>query len=207
MQDWIINVMDQYGYIGIALLILIENLFPPIPSEVVLTFGGFMTSMTSMNIWMVSLFSTIGSVGGAVILYYVGRLVSPQRLELFVGKWGHIIRVKKSDLEKADNWFVRRGKITVFLCRFIPVVRSLISIPAGVARMELPSFLFWTALGTAIWNIILIYLGALAGENWPVINEYVHTYSYIIWIVIGVALAIYLIVRYVRKKALRKDSE
>ncbi len=207
MQDWIVNVMDQYGYIGVALLILIENLFPPIPSEIVLTFGGFMTTVTSMNMWLVSLFATIGSVAGAVILYYVGRLVSPHKLGLFVDKWGHILRVKKSDLKKADDWFAGRGKITVFLCRFIPVVRSLISIPAGVARMNLPAFLFWTTLGTAIWNIVLVYLGALARENWQLINEYVSTYSYLIWIVIAAVLVIYLLVKRFKKKAERKDSE
>ena len=107
MQEWIINIMNQFGYLGIALLIAIENIFPPIPSELILTFGGFMTTYTSMNIWLVVLFATIGSVIGAIILYGVGRLLSPEKLEWVVGKWGHILGLKKEDVKRAESWFIR----------------------------------------------------------------------------------------------------
>jgi membrane protein DedA with SNARE-associated domain len=196
MQELIIQVLNQFGYAGIALLIAIENIFPPIPSEVILTFGGFMTTYTSMNVWLVSLFATIGSVIGAIVLYGIGRLMTPQRLAWIIDKWGRFLRIKKQDIKKAESWFNRRGSITVFFCRFIPIVRSLISIPAGMANMNIGKFLLYTTLGTSIWNIILVCLGAFAGANWGSILKYMNTYSYItiaVLIVAGISFVIWFI--------------
>lgn len=196
MQEWIIQIMSQFGYVGIALLIAIENIFPPIPSEVILTFGGFMTTYTSMNVWLVALFATIGSVIGAIVLYGIGRLLTPQRLAWIIDKWGRILRIKKQDIKKAEKWFNRRGSLTVFFCRFIPIVRSLISIPAGMANMNIGKFLLYTTLGTSIWNIILVYLGAYAGANWESILKYMNTYSNIAVVgftVVGIGFVIWFI--------------
>ena len=136
MQDWIIQMMDQFGYWGIGGLIAIENIFPPIPSEVILTFGGFMTTYTSLNVWLVILAATLGSLVGAIILYGIGRIISPKRLEkILAGRLGKILRLKPEDIGKAEAWFQKRGKLTVFFCRFIPIVRSLISLPAGMAKI------------------------------------------------------------------------
>ena len=157
MQGWIIQIVNQFGYFGIALLIAVENIFPPIPSEVILTFSGFLTTVTDLKIWGVVLSATVGSVLGAVILYCVGRLISPQRLEcLLDGKPGKILHLKKEDIHRAGSWFAKRGSLTVFFCRFIPVVRSLISIPAGMAKMKIGMFLLLTALGTFLCNIVLV---------------------------------------------------
>lgn len=179
MQEWIVAVMNQFGYFGIALLIAIENIFPPIPSELILTFGGFMTTYTSMNVWLVTLFATVGSVAGAVVLYGAGRLLTPQRLGWLIDRWGHILRLKRQDVEKAESWFLRKGSSTIFFCRFIPIVRSLISIPAGMAHMRVGKFLLYTTLGTAIWNAVLVNLGAFAGEGWERIANYTNLYSYV----------------------------
>lgn len=179
MQEWIINIMNQFGYMGVALLIAIENIFPPIPSELILTFGGFMTTYTNMNIWLVSLFATIGSVVGACVLYSIGLLLPLEKLEYIIGRWGHILGLKKEDVRRAENWFDRRGTSTIFFCRFIPLIRSLISIPAGMARMKKGTFFLYTTLGTAIWNIILVYLGAFAGAGWERVVQYMDVYSYI----------------------------
>lgn len=189
VQEWIISMMNQFGYVGISLLIGIENIFPPIPSEVILTFGGFMTTKSNLNIWLVSLFATIGSVSGAVILYYIGRLVTPERLGWFIDRWGFLLRLKRKDIEKAENWFQHRGSLTVFFCRFIPIVRSLISIPAGMTKMKMNKFLLYTTLGTAIWNIILVNLGAFAGEKWSMIADYIHTYSYAVFALLACVCA------------------
>ena len=178
MQDWIIQIINQFGYIGILLLVALENIFPPIPSEVILTFGGFMTTCTSMNIWVVILSATAGSVFGAILLYGVGRWLTPQKLiRLLDSRWGTLLHIKKEDISKAAGWFSRRGNSTVFFCRFIPIVRSLISIPAGIAKMNLGKFLVLTAAGTLIWNAVLVYLGALAGDSWGIIAGYMNTYS------------------------------
>jgi membrane protein DedA with SNARE-associated domain len=178
MQDWIIQIVNQFGYVGILLLIAVENIFPPIPSEVILTFGGFMTTYTSMNIWGVILFATVGSVLGAIVLYGVGRWLTPEKLQRWLdSQWGKLLHLKKKDVTRAVGWFSRRGKSTVFFCRFIPIVRSLISIPAGIARMNMVNFLTLTTFGTLIWNAVLVYLGAFTGASWVRIIDYTNTYS------------------------------
>lgn len=190
MQELIIQIMNDYGYLGITLLIAVENLFPPIPSEIILTFGGFMTTYTTMRIWGVILFATLGSVVGAIILYGVGRWFSPRKLERWLdGKWGRRLHFKKGDVRKATAWFERHGRLTVFFCRFIPIVRSLISIPAGIAKMNMPSFLILTTVGTLIWNTVLVYLGAFAGASWETISGYFDTYSSItLYVLIVIAI-------------------
>jgi membrane protein DedA with SNARE-associated domain len=189
MKDWIFTFMEEYGYIGIMAIIALENLFPPIPSEIVLPFGGFMTTRTMLTVPGVIVASTAGSVLGAVILYWVGRLVNVSRLENFVGRWGHILRVSKKDIRSAEGWFLRYGNWTVFFCRLIPVVRSLISIPAGMAKMNFSTFLIFSTLGTLVWNTILVSLGAFLGESWEVILGYIEIYKdafYLLFFIIGI---------------------
>lgn len=205
MQDWIIGIMNQFGYAGIAMLIAIENIFPPIPSELILTFGGFMTTYSSMNIWLVTLFATIGSVAGAIVLYGVGRLLTPEKLEWVIDKYGHILGLKKQDIGRAESWFNRKGSTTVFFCRFIPIVRSLISIPAGMSRMNMARFLLFTVVGTAIWNAVLVNLGAVAGAGWERIANYMNVYSYIGCAVLAVAGIIFLV--WLIKKRKTKKSQ
>lgn len=197
MHEWITNFMNQFGYLGITLLIAIENIFPPIPSELILTFGGFMTTYTGMNIWFVALFATVGSVSGAIVLYSIGKVATVGKMEWIIGKWGRVLGLKKEDVKRAEKWFIRRGTSTVFFCRFIPIIRSLISIPAGMAHMHKGKFLLYTTFGTAIWNIILICLGAFAGAGWERIVKYADIYSY-------AALAIITIIGFIiwiRKKS------
>lgn len=204
MQEWIIGVINQYGYFGILALILVENLYPPIPSEVILTFGGFLTTITSMNVWGVIFSSTIGSLLGAVVLYYIGRLLKPKTLEKLVnGKWGKRLRLKPNDIDRATEWFSKRGKLTVFFCRFIPIVRSLISIPAGIAKMNIYSFLILTTIGTFIWNTVLVYLGAFAGGSWETIVRYLNEYS-VAAIIIMAIIAVAFIILYYKKRILKK---
>lgn len=199
MQEWIIHVMNQYGYLGIALLIAIENLFPPIPSELILTFGGFMTTYTNMNLWLVILSATIGSVTGAVVLYLVGLLLPAEKLERVLDRRGNILGFKKQDLKRAESRFLRRGSFTVFFCRFIPLVRSLISIPAGMARMRKATFLLYTTLGTAIWNTVLVCLGVFAGAGWERVSKSMDLYSYAALAVLGILVAIF-VMRFLKKR-------
>ena len=153
MEEWILSMVDAYGYLGIAMLIIVENVFPPIPSEVILTFGGFLTTYTQMTAPGVILVSTIGSVLGAIILYGVGRLLPEERLiKLVEGPIGKILRFKRSDVEMAIGWFDRKGNIAVLLCRCVPIVRSLISVPAGMAKMGMQKFLIYTFIGSAVWT-------------------------------------------------------
>lgn len=194
MEEWMLALVDAYGYLGIGILIVAETVFPPIPSEVILTFGGFLTTYTQMHCIGVIIASTIGSVLGAIVLYGVGRLLPQERLEKIVdGRIGKLLHFKREDVEKAIGWFDRRGNITVLLCRCVPVVRSLISIPAGMAAMPMRRFLIYTTLGSAAWNTILVLAGAAAGEAWPTVVALIDQYK---WIVIcaGMIFAVMLAV-------------
>lgn len=177
--------MDQFGYLGIMLLVALENVFPPIPSEVILAFGGFMTTYTSLHVVGVIISATIGSVVGAIILYFIGKLLNKERLISIVsGKVGKILRLKPKDIEKADKWFDERGNVAVFFCRFVPIVRSLISIPAGMSDMPIRSFLLFTTIGTLIWNTVLVILGSKMGENWTKIVDFISEYASITLVVL-----------------------
>lgn len=194
MEQWITEIMSDYGYIGIFLLIMLENVFPPIPSEVILTVGGFMTTTTDLTIPGVILASTAGSVVGAVILYGVGLLVDVERLEKIVEKYGRWLRVKKSDVHRADAWFDKYGVWTIFFGRLIPLVRSLISIPAGMSNMKLWLFLTFTTLGTLLWNTVLVFVGEAVGDNREAILEQLDIYSNVVYaliVLIGIAAVWY----------------
>lgn len=178
MQAWILGVVNAFGYFGVILLILTENIFPPIPSEVILTFGGFMTTYSKLTVPGVVISATLGSTLGAVLLYYIGRLLTPRKLEkILQGKTGKLLHFKPEDVDKALAWFQERGPVSVFICRCVPIVRSLISIPAGMTCMSFKPFLLLTIAGSAIWNILLVSLGAAAGSSWERITEITHTYK------------------------------
>lgn len=203
MQTWITEIMEQFGYLGIFLMMMIENLFPPIPSEVILPFGGFMTTYTNLSVLGVIITATTGSVIGAIILYGIGMLIDVPRLEKFVDRWGHILRIKKEDIHKADQWFAKHGYWTVLFCRLVPIVRSLISIPAGMSKMTFWLFLLFTMIGTIVWNIILVSIGAILGESWQDILSFMDVYSTIIYVFIGIGVVILLIL-YIRRRKNRK---
>ncbi|KAA1039612.1 DedA family protein [Macrococcus equipercicus] len=201
MQQWITAVMEQFGYFGVFLLILLENVFPPIPSEVILTFGGFMvTKSHGLSYIGMLTASTLGALAGAVLLYYVGKVLGLQRIERLVERYGRILRLTTADVRRADSWFSKYGGITVFLCRFVPVVRSLISIPAGMNHMKLIPFIIYSALGTLIWNGALIYSGVRLGENWEQLLHLFDTYSHVLYVVIGIMIMISIV--YLRKRKL-----
>ena len=185
MENFIIQIIESWGYLGVGLLIAIENVFPPIPSEVILAFGGFMTTKTVLNEALVILSATIGSTVGAIVLYLIGRILNKERLEKIVsGKIGKVLRLKPQDIEKADKWFDTKGQKTVFICRFIPIVRSLISIPAGMSEMKIWKFLLYTILGSAIWNTVLVLLGKKLGDSWETVVNVFNEFSHIILILL-----------------------
>ena len=200
MQELILSIMEQYGYIGTFLLITIENVFPPIPSEIVLLFGGFMTTYTSLNIAFMVIAATLGSLLGAIILYYIGKILNKERLKKIVsGKVGKVLHLKNEDIDKADQWFDTKGNKTVFFCRFIPIVRSLISIPAGMSEMDMKKFIIYTIAGSLIWNTVLLFIGSKVGENWTDILGIFDNYSHITLIVLIILFIIAYIIFYIKK--------
>ncbi|MBD3107020.1 DedA family protein [Bacillus sp. AGMB 02131] len=204
MESWIIDLIDQYGYWGVFFLIALENIFPPIPSEVILTFGGFMTNSTGLSIVGVIMTATIGSVFGAVILYGIGLLLDVERLEKLIDRYGKILRLTKDDIYKADAWFDRYGIWTVFFCRVVPLVRSLISIPAGMSNMSFGLFLLFTTLGTLIWNTILVNVGAAVGSNWHDIVQYMDMFSNVVYVIL-MLLFLLAVIWYMRKRKERRN--
>lgn len=201
MQQWIMNVMEQFGYFGVFLLILLENVFPPIPSEVILTFGGFMVDQSPKLSFVGMLTaSTLGAVGGAVILYYLGHILGLRRIEKIINKYGFILRLDIEDIHKANKWFNKYGYTAVFLCRFVPLIRSLISIPAGLSQMSIIPFILYTTVGTIIWNAVLIYLGMALGQNWEKVLQYFDMYSNVLYIVMAILIIAGIIYLYKRKK-------
>ncbi|MFR5856427.1 MAG: DedA family protein [Bacilli bacterium] len=207
MQEFVLAVMENYGYFGVCFLIAIENIFPPIPSELILLFGGFMTTKTSLNIILMIIFATLGSLIGAIVLYYIGKILNKDRLKKIVsGKIGKILRVKTSDIDMADAWFDNKGNITVFFCRFIPIVRSLISIPAGMSEMPMLKFLIYTIVGSAIWNTVLIIIGNRVGENWESILAIFDKYSLVVVILLIIIFIGFIIWFYKFRKPSKKSK-
>lgn len=202
MENWITEFMDQFGYFGVFLLIMIENVFPPIPSEVILTFGGFMTTYSDMTRMGVIIAATVGSIIGAMILYSIGLFLDVARLEKIVDRWGGVLRLTRKDVRKADAWFDKYGPWTVLLCRLVPLIRSLISIPAGMSNMNFPLFILLTTIGSLIWNTALVMIGAAVGDNWQSIVHYMDIYSNVAYALLaigGIAICIWYI-RFRRKR-------
>lgn len=206
MESAIIEIVNQFGYFGICMLIAIENIFPPIPSEVILTLGGFLTIESVMTVPGVIVSATIGSMIGAVVLYLIGRLMSAERLEKIVdGKIGSALRLKREDINKAEFWFNKYGGKAVFFGRLIPIVRSLISVPAGMAKMDFKKFFFLTFIGSSIWNTVLVCAGRLAGEAMGQINEIFGMFSNIVGIILAAIVALGVII-FVKKRFIDKKS-
>ena len=200
MEDAFFSFISQFGYLAVFGLIFFENVFPPIPSELILPLSGFLVIQTSMQLPLVIVSATIGSVVGAFVLYGVGRLLSQDRLETFFDtKAMRLLGFKSDDVSKAIGWFDRRGQITVLLCRCIPVVRSLISIPAGTAKMNVVRFTLYTLVGSAVWNTVLCSLGYAAGGAWETVTAQVEGFSDIVKIAI-IVIAVIVVAFWVVKR-------
>lgn len=184
MESLIKELIEQFGYVGIFLLIALENVFPPIPSEVILTFGGYMTHGTTLSIVGVIIASTLGSIAGALILYRLGRLLDVERLGKIIERYGRFLRLTNVDVTRANTWFHVYGIWTVLFCRLIPLLRSLISIPAGMAKMNFWMFLLFSTLGTLVWNTVLVNIGAQVGAESDNIMLFMDKFSHVAYIAI-----------------------
>lgn len=177
IAGWAVSVMEAIGAPGAGLLVALENLFPPIPSEVVLPLAGFTASQGNISLAGAIVWTTVGSVVGAITLYWLGAALGRDRLRVIVDK---LPLVDLHDLDRTENWFNRHGKSTVFFGRMVPVFRSLISIPAGVERMSLWLFVLLTAAGSLIWNSLFVLAGYFLGQNWQVAQQFAGIFSRIV---------------------------
>lgn len=173
ITTWVTDVVDALGYLGVAFLVALENVFPPIPSEAVLPLAGFVAGRGDANLIGMILAATAGSIIGAWVLYGVAAAIGPQRLRAFIVRFGRWFGVREHHLERAEAWFDRRADAAVLIGRCVPLIRSIVSVPAGFRRMPLGRFTLLTAVGSAMWNTALISAGAVLGERWERVGDFV----------------------------------
>ncbi|UBU18697.1 DedA family protein [Nonomuraea gerenzanensis] len=203
MTDWLIGLMESLGAVGAGLAIALENLFPPLPSEVILPLAGFTASKGSMDLLDVLVCTTLGSVIGALALYAVGALLGRERTLAIAAK---LPLIKITDIEKTEAFFHRHGRKTVFFGRMIPIFRSLISIPAGVERMPLPVFTLLTTAGSLIWNTAFVMAGYLLGDNWHLVETYAGIGSKVVLGLVALAVVVFVVVRLTERRKGRHAS-
>ncbi|WP_305789469.1 DedA family protein [Symbioplanes lichenis] len=196
LTGWVASVIDSLGALGVGLLVALENIVPPIPSEIVLSLAGYLASEGKGNLILMWAAATAGSVVGALLLYWLGRGVGEDRLKRWLD---HIPLVDADDLEKADRWFERHEKAAVLFGRVAPVVRSVVSIPAGANHMRLGLFTLLTAIGSGVWNALFVGGGYVLGERWQNVEKYSHWFDYAIW-----ALILYMVVSWIVKKVRKR---
>jgi membrane protein DedA with SNARE-associated domain len=195
---WVVDLMEALGAPGVGLAIALENLFPPLPSEVFLPLAGFAAARGDLSLVAAIVWTTIGSVVGAVFLYGLGAALGRQRLRAIVDR---MPLVDVADVDKAEEWFARHGPKAVFFGRMVPLVRSLISVPAGVERMSFVLFLLLTAAGSLIWNSVFVLLGYALGENWHLVEGYAGILSRVVLVAIVVAVVVFVVRRIRRRRA------
>lgn len=200
MFEWITGFIEQSGYLGIAILMFVENVFPPIPSELIMPLGGFSASEGELNIFLVILSGSIGSVAGAALWYYIGKWIGLERLKGWTSKHGRLLTLSSEEVDQANDWFERHGGKAVFLGRLIPTVRTLISVPAGFAKMPLGRFLVYSTAGTVLWIGTLAGAGYLLGGQYEQISRFLNPASNV---VVGMIVLYYLY----RVAAFRSDKK
>lgn len=189
MKNIIFRIINKYGYFGITFLIALENLIPPIPSEVILSFSGFISKSTGLNLFLIIIFATIGSLIGAIVLYYLAYFIGLNLLNFKIFK---LCGLKKEDTEKSMKHFQKNGYKSIFFGRFIPIIRSFISIPAGLSKMDIRLFLLLTWIGSFIWNTIFVIAGFILQDNWDTLANFFDKYSFFIFLI---AIILYTIIK------------
>ncbi|MEU4479960.1 DedA family protein [Micromonospora sp. NPDC023966] len=198
LTGWVATVIDSFGAVGVALLVALESIVPPIPSEVVLAMAGYLAAEGRFNVVLIVLAATAGSLLGALVLYWLGAALGEERLKRWLD---HIPLVDRDDLEKADRWFERHGRWAVLFGRVVPVVRSLVSVPAGANRMPLGEFILLTTLGSGVWNALIVGLGFALGTRWQQVDRYSHWFNYAIFAVFAVMIASWVVKKVRRRRA------
>ncbi|MFI7573602.1 DedA family protein [Micromonospora sp. NPDC049497] len=203
LTGWVADVIDAMGALGVALLVALENVVPPIPSEIVLAMAGYLSSAGRFNVVLIVLAATAGSLGGALLLYWLGAALGEERLKRWLD---HIPLVDSDDLEKADRWFERHGRWAVLFGRLVPVVRSLVSVPAGANRMPIAEFILFTTLGSGVWNTLIVALGYALGSRWKDVDRYSSWFNYAIFAVFAVMVVSWAMKK-IRKRRARRDRQ
>ncbi|PYC76569.1 DedA family protein [Micromonospora arborensis] len=201
LTGWVASVIEVMGPVGVALLVALESIVPPIPSEIVLALAGFLAHEGQFNVVVVVLAATAGSLVGALVLYWLGAALGEERLKRWLDR---IPLVDSDDLERADRWFERHGRWAVLIGRVVPVVRSLVSVPAGANRMPLGEFILLTTIGSGAWNGLIVGAGYLLGNQWQDVARYSDWFNYAI-VAVFVVMVVSWVIRKVRRRRERDD--
>lgn len=201
IKIWVEGIISTMGYPGLYLVMFLENVFPPIPSEVVLPLAGNLTWTEDFSIPWITIVGMLGSLTGAFLFYGLGKWLGESRIRKFIEKYGRYALLSVDDFDKSLSWFEKYDEWVIFFSRMVPIVRSLISIPAGIASMNLATFSFYTVLGTALWSFVLSYGGRLLGEQWPLIADYINTYQNIV-----LAVGLFVVVAFITNRLIKKKK-
>ena len=209
ISEWALTIIRTLGYPGLGLVMLLENVFPPLPSELVLPLAGWLTlgEDAKFTLWGVTLVGALGSVAGAYFFYGLGRWFDERRGRYLLRRFGKWFLLSEDDLDVALNWFARFDEVVIFFGRMVPIVRSLISVPAGLAKMNLVRFSLYTAVGTALWSFVLSLAGRLLGANWRAVSELVDRYETLVLIVAAAAVIYFIVRRVMKLRTTRKSGE
>jgi len=172
MASWIETIVREFGAFGVALLMFLENVFPPIPSELIMPLAGYAAAKGEGSLLLIILGGALGSLAGAFFWYVIGRVIGEDRLKSFAARHGRWLTLSDDDVDAAQKWFERHGRVAVLVGRLVPTIRTLISVPAGFARMPLAQFLAYSAIGTALWVTLLAGLGAWLGQNYAAVEKW-----------------------------------
>ncbi|MBA2749092.1 MAG: DedA family protein [Tatlockia sp.] len=193
MVEWITSTMDSLGYWGIGLLMFLENLFPPIPSELIMPLAGFTISQGKLEFAPVVFAGVVGTVVGALPWYYAGKILGEQRLKNLADRYGRWLTISSKDISKATSWFDNHGGKAVFFGRLVPGIRTLISLPAGISNMPILPFLVYSTIGTTLWVGLLTYAGYILGDNYEVVEKYIAPVSKIVLAILVTAFIIWIV--------------
>ena len=193
-----VETNSTFAYLTICLAMFLENIIPPIPSEIIMPLGGFFVYQEKLNFFILVFWGLFGTILGSLPWYYLGRLVNEKKLSRFLDKRGKYVGITSDDLAKSKRWFDKYGVSLVFWGRLVPGIRTLISVPAGMELMPLRKFFIWTTLGSLIWVAILTYAGFILGENWQMIESYLDQIKYILKPILILILVYFLIKFFMR---------
>ncbi|MDS3860528.1 DedA family protein [Thermosynechococcaceae cyanobacterium BACA0444] len=199
MAEWIVSLIGQLGYVGITLLMCLENLFPPIPSELIMPLAGFAVSQGKMNLGLVIFAGVAGTILGALPWYYLGYRMKADRLRRFFDRYGKWLGISGKDIVKSQQWFQRHGNKAVLWGRLIPGVRTLISLPAGIAAMNFAQFVLFSLIGIVAWVTILTYLGFSLGKEYHLVSDYMDTITTVVGIALLIGIIFFLGKRFLRR--------
>lgn len=192
LAGWVVDLMDALGPLGAAIAVGLDNVFPPIPSEIILPLAGFAAAQGTFSLTAALVATTLGSVVGALLLYGFGRLFGRDRA---VWVFEHVPLLKIEDLERTEAWFAKHGYKAIFFGRMVPIFRSLISLPAGVEKMNVGLFLLFTTAGSLLWNSIFVIAGYRLGANWTEVEPYADTFQKLVILAVLVVIAVFVVVR------------